>query len=105
MEDDDEMADYGTDLSDDVESIVDSDPHFFGGEAYLSIKDPFNNETRPSSSFDAEPPRTHTLMPRHVHNKDPLSKYAHADPLQPHHDRGRSRSSSLSDPGGGFGSP
>jgi hypothetical protein len=26
MEDDDEMADYGTDLSDDVESIV--DPHF-----------------------------------------------------------------------------
>ena len=28
MEDDDEMADYGTDLSDDVESIVDSDPHF-----------------------------------------------------------------------------
>ena len=30
MEDDDEMADYGTDLSDDVESIQDSivDPHF-----------------------------------------------------------------------------
>ena len=26
MEDDDEMADYGTDLSDDVESTV--DPHF-----------------------------------------------------------------------------
>ncbi len=26
MEDDDEMADYGTDLSDDVESIV--EPHF-----------------------------------------------------------------------------
>ena len=26
MEDDDEMADYGTDLSDDIESIV--DPHF-----------------------------------------------------------------------------
>ena len=25
---------------------------------------------------------TQTLMPRHVHNKDPLSKYAHADPLQ-----------------------
>jgi len=35
---------------------------------------------------------TQTLMPRHVHNKDPLSKYAHADPLQAH--RGRSRSSS-----------
>ena len=28
MEDDDEMADYGTDLSDDVESIQVVDPHF-----------------------------------------------------------------------------
>ncbi len=25
---------------------------------------------------------TETLMPRHVHNKDPLSKYAHADPCR-----------------------
>ena len=40
----------------------------------------------------SSPLSTHTLMPRHVHNKDPLSKYAHADPLQAH--RGRSRSSS-----------
>ena len=29
---------------------------------------------------------TQTLMPRHVHrdNKDPLPRYAHADPLQAH---------------------
>ena len=60
MEDDDsdaEMADYGTDFSDDV------DPNF-------------DAKARPQ--------------------QDPLSKYAHADPLQAH--RGRSRSSSLSDP-------
>ncbi len=25
---------------------------------------------------------TETLMPRHVHNKGPLSKYAHADPCR-----------------------
>jgi hypothetical protein len=27
---------------------------------------------------------TQTLMPRHVHNKDPMPKYAHADPMQAH---------------------
>jgi hypothetical protein len=48
MEDDDEMLDYGTDLSDDVESIV--DPHF-DAKARPSPQQGSTVETRSRRSF------------------------------------------------------
>ena len=71
MEDDDEMADYGTDLSDDVrvESIV--DPHF-------------DAKARPQQGSTVE------IRSRR--------SFAGASREVPFKHRGRSRSSSLSDP-------